>query len=473
VRRKIIVFLLFGLIFNLSRAQSESELSGQFELASAQLSQTEAISPVISMDFQNADLKDILKVFSQQAGLNFIASENVKERKVTLYLDEVPVEDALTTIMSANNLTYEQKMDSEIFVVKEWGRPGVETITRVFPLQYARVKGCELSAEGEKRREVERIGIKEVIEKLLTTHGRIIENSQTNSLIVTDVPSQFPRIEKTIKELDIKVLQVMIEVEIVEASVDIIDKLGIEWGHSTTGALASAYGAERSDSFPFTKFPSTEATSFTTGLISAANLKGTLVMLSKDTDTRILARPKVLTLNGEEARIIIGERYPYKQTTTTETSTSEEIKFEDIGVALRVTPWVSPEGWITMYVHPEVSSLLETLDAGPRVATREAEVTVRVKDGETIIIGGLIKSEDTKSLKKVPFLGDIPLLGNLFRKKEDETNDTELVIFITPHLIKERARHAGLALEKQLPWEYGRLGLKEETMERILDRLER
>ena len=163
MKRKIIVFLLFGLIFNLSRAQSESELSEQFELASAQLSKTQAVSPVISMDFQDADLKDVLKVFSQQAGLNFIASENIKDRRITLYLDEVLVEDALNTIMGANNLTYEQKEDSKIFVVKEWGRPEVETITKVFPLQYARVKGYELTAAGEEKKESKAIGIEDII----------------------------------------------------------------------------------------------------------------------------------------------------------------------------------------------------------------------------------------------------------------------------------------------------------------------
>jgi type IV pilus assembly protein PilQ len=431
------------------------------------------------MDFQDADLKDVLKIFSQQADLNFIAGENVKDRKVTLYLDKVSVEDALNTIMRANNLSYEQKRGSEIFVVKESGKPEVETITKIFPLQYGRVKGCELSAEGEKRKEIEQTGIKEVIEELLTEHGRIIENSQTNSLIITDVPSQFPRIEKTIKELDIKVLQVMIEVEIVETSVDTLDKLGIEWGSSTEGILASAYGASRTTTYPFTKpqemrkvGPAGDPSSLYTGFISAEYLGGALAMLSKDTDTRTLARPKILTLNGKEARIIIGERYPYIVKTITETSTTEETKFEDIGTALRVTPWVTPDGWITMYLHPEISSLKRELSAGPYINTKEVEVTVRVRDGETVIIGGLISTKDTKALRKVPFLGDIPLLGNIFRKKEDEVNDTELIIFITPHLVKEGAATLGLALERQAPWEYENLGLKEEAMEMFLDRFE-
>jgi type IV pilus assembly protein PilQ len=455
-----VVFLVLGLFLSLSQAQS--------------------LSPVISMDFQDADLKDVLKVFSQQADLNFIASENVKDRKVTLYLDKVSVEDALNTIMSANNLTYEQKRNSKIFVVKEWGRPEVETITKIFPLQHARVKGCELTAEGEKRKAPKRVRIKEAIAKLLTKHGQVIENSRTNSLIVTDIPTQFPRIEETIEELDKRVLQVMIEVEIIEASVEAVDKLGIEWGMADAeGELFKGAGSARSTKWPFMDKGEgvgiggdVEDLNLNVGYLSAMSLGGILTMLAKDTDTKTLARPKILTLNGEEARIIIGERYPYRVKTVTETSTTEETKFEAIGTVLRVTPWVTPEGWITMYVHPEVSSLYASLAAGPHVYTSEAEVTVRVRNGETVVIGGLIKTKDTKSLKKVPFLGDIPLLGNLFRYKDDKTEDKELIIFLTPHSVKEGAATLGLALERQAPWEYENLGLKEEAMEMFLDRFE-
>lgn len=482
MRKRIIVFLLFGLIFNLSRAQSESELPEQLQLASAQLSKTQDASPVISMDFQDADLKDVLKVFSQQADLNFIAGENVKDRRITLYLDKVSVGDALNTIMSANNLAYEQEKDSKIFVVKEWGRPEVETITKVFPLQYARVTGYGLTAaeEGEGGGESTETDIKKVIERILTVHGQVVEDSRTNSLIVTDLPSQFPKIEKTIKELDIKLPQVMIEVEIIEASLETIDKLGIEWGDASSGALASAYGAERSDSFPFTKFPSTEATSFTTGLLSAANLKGTLAMLSKDTDTKILARPKILTLNNETAEIKITADTAIGSLTVT---TSQEGLGEstvsaervETGVSLKVTPQINKAGEITMFIEPSVTNtvLSKYFPQFVDPQTRSAKTTVTIRDGETIIIGGLINTEDSKSLRKVPFLGDIPFLGNIFRKRNDSSTDKELIIFITPHLVKGRVKTAGLPLEKQAPWEYENSGLKEEAMEKVLDRLER
>ncbi|UCB57502.1 MAG: hypothetical protein JSV30_02665 [Candidatus Omnitrophota bacterium] len=477
------LFLVFGLGLNLSRAQSGDELGQESGL------------PVISMDFQDADLKDVLKVFSQQAGLNFIASESVKERRVTLYLDKVSVEDALNTIMTANSLSYEQKKDSKIFIVKEWGRPEVETITKVFPLQYARVKGYELTAAGQEARQSEEIGIKEVIEKIVSQFGQVIEDSRTNSLIVTDVRSQFPKIEKTIKELDIKLPQVMIEAEIIEASLETIDKLGIEWGTATDGIVASAYGAGRSSTFPFTKpnnmrkvGPAGNVDNLYLGYISAMNLGGTLAMLARDTDSKILARPKVLTLNNETAEIKITAETVIASEQQEIASTGGGIdraivspERVETGVTLKVTPQINTQGEITMIIEPSVintkvsSILANALDPH----TRSVKTTVTVADGETVIIGGLINTEDEKIMRKVPFLGDIPLLGSLFCKKDDSSEDKELIIFITPHLAKERARMAGLtSLKRHLPPEgYGDFVQsamkKEEAMESILDILEK
>jgi len=477
----IALLLLLGFSFNLSQAQSEGEHLEGFELASADLSETELLSPLISMDFQDADLKDILKVFSQQADLNFIASENIKDRKITLYLDKVSVQDALTTIMTANNLTYEQEPESKIFVVKEWGRPEVETITMIFPLQYARVKGYELAVAGEEKGSSGGgLGINEVIEKLLTEHGQVVEDARTNSLIVTDLPSQFPKIEKAIKELDIKLPQVMIEAEVIETSLQTIDKLGISWGSSTEGNLFSVTGASRTDSFPFTKFTSSDAVTYTTGSISATNLTATLAMLKKDTDSRILARPKILTLNNQTAEINItadtavssGAVKIAAEGGVSTSSTSVE-RYET-GVSLKVTPQINKAGEITMSIEPSVTNVKSSVLTGDYYdpQTRSAKTTVTVNDGATVIIGGLINVEETNISRKMPFFGDIPFLGNIFRKKDDTSTDKELIIFITPHLLDEGTKTGALALEKQMPYEYGNLRLKEEAMERILDGFE-
>lgn len=466
------MFLVFSLFMSVSQAQSE----------------------LISMDFQDANLKDVLKVFSQQANLNFIASESVKDRKVTLYLDKVSVQDALNTLMSANNLAYEQKKDSKIFVVKELGKPEVETVTKIFPLQYAKVKGYELTEAGKQRKEEQTIGIREVIERLLSEHGRVTEDARTNSLVISDVPSQFAQIEKAIKELDVKLPQVMIEAEIIEATLETIDKLGIEWGSSAEGYLASAYGAMRTVRYPFTKDGDNpkigtdgNPTNIYLGYLSAANLGGTLAMLTKDSDTKILARPRILTLNNQTAEINITSQTAVASLATivggaegigTQTTQAERV---ETGVALKVTPQVNKAGEITMLIEPSVtntkwSAYFSSSYVDPQ--TRSAKTTVSVRDGQTVIIGGLINTEDTKKLRKLPFLADIPFLGNLFRKQDDSSTDKELIIFITPHLVTEGEEPKGLALNEalgkdgDLAWEYERFGLKEEAVEELLDRLE-
>ncbi len=493
---KIAIFLLFGLTLSLSRVQSEPEESDSFKLASTQLSQVQDDgSPAISMDFQEAELEDILKLFSQQAGLNFIAgSQKVRDRKVTLYLDMVSVQDALDTIMSANNLTYEQEEDSKIFVVKECGKPEIETITKVFPLQYARVKGYELTATGEVATESKEIGIKEIIETLLVkdAQGKIIggatEDPRTNSLIITDVPSQFPKIEEAIKQLDIKLPQVMIEVEVIETSLDAIDKLGIEWGTQTEGELVTAAGAARTSTYPFTKpqemrkvGPDGNPIDVYLGYISAMDLGGTLAMLAQDTNTKILARPRILTLNNESAEIKITadtaiaalQETSSAEGIATQTQSAERV---ETGVTLKVTPQINTKKEITMFIEPSITNTKwSKYFSGTYVdpQTRSAKTTVAVRDGETIVLGGLIDIEDTKIARKVPILGDIPLLGYLFRKQDNQVVDKELIIFITPHLLKEGAATPELALEKKVIWEGEDSSLKEEAMEKILDQFEK
>ncbi|MFC1630941.1 secretin N-terminal domain-containing protein [Candidatus Omnitrophota bacterium] len=459
--------------------------------------QTPGPRRLISMDFQDAQLKDVLKVFSQQAGLNFIASENVKERKVTLYMDKVSVADALNTLLEASHLTYEQKKDSQIFVVKEWGRPQVETVTKIYPLQYAKVKGYELTAAGQKEVIKKELGIKEVLERLLSAHGSITEDPRTNSVVITDVPSQFTGIEKAIRELDIKLAQVMIEVEVLETTVEAIDKLGIEWGSSSAGNLVTAAGAERSVTYPFTKpqemskvGPAGDTDDLHLGYISATNLGGTLAMLDKDSDTRLLARPKILTLNNKEAEIKIITQTAVasidKITGGAEGIGTQTVEAERIetGVTLKVTPQINKAGDITMLIEPAVtntkwSSFFSGTYVDPQ--TRSVKTTVSVQDGQTVIIGGLINIEDAKTLRKVPYFAEIPFLGNLFRKQDDSVEERELIIFITPHLVGEQQQDlAGLFPGstrafwegERLSWESDSFGVKEKTVQEALDRFE-
>ena len=377
--------------------------------------------PTISMDFQNANMKNVLKIFSQQSGLNFIAGEDIADKRITLYLEKVSVEDALNTILSANKLTYEQKPGSNIFVVKKSAEPEVETVTKVFMLSYAQAK--EGGEEGGK-------GIKEVIEDVLTEHGRVICYGPTNSLIITDIPANFERIEKTIKDLDIPTPQVMIEAEILETVAGLTEKLGVDWSTTLT------WTAPTSDLWPTLwhggKFPA--------ATLTAADTRAVIDLLFTDAHTKYLAKPKVCVLNNEEAVIDITADMVVGVTTVYDEEgkpTSEEIERMDIGTKLIVTPHINNKDEVVLELEPEVSrasksSLGNYMDK----LKRAVNTKVRVKDGNTVIIGGLLSHNDATTKRKVFFFGDIPLLGNLFKYEGDTQDQTEIVIFITPHIMK-------------------------------------
>jgi len=445
----------------------------------------------ISLDFKDASLKDVLKIFSIQSGLNFVASEIVEDRALTLYLENVPVKDAMDKIFKANNLTYELDPESKIFIVKEWGRPSIEIITKVFPLKYARVPTSKLSAEistaliaggkGEKEKEGEKkeggkggggeaagevgLGIIEAVELILSEYGKITEDARTNSLIITDVPAKFPLIEETIARLDLPLPQVLIEVEMLDVSKDAVDKLGIKFSEEW---LRIHQGSTVGTTLPFARRlfktgVNAPPKGFTTGILSAGNFFAALEFLTTQTGTKILARPRILTLSNETAEIgivkdeIVGmeieEEFDDKGQKTSSTvkyRRASELKLtpEGIGVYLRVTPQVNPTtGEITMLIRPKTSSTrlspyipkaVTTFALDPEI--RSSNSVVKVRDGETIVLGGLIRHERDEAITKVPFLGDIPLLGALFRhRSKSKDQERELLVFITPHILKEEA----------------------------------
>ncbi|MCM8783992.1 MAG: secretin and TonB N-terminal domain-containing protein [Candidatus Omnitrophica bacterium] len=406
----------------------------------------------ISMDFKEVSLKDVLKIFSQQSGLNFVASNEIEDRKITLYFENVSVEDALNTILRANNLTYEQPAGSNIIVIQELLMPEVETITRIYTLNYAKADSVKELFEKMREKRQDATAAKEKEEKstrqpikaagLLTEYGKIVSDTRTNSLIITDIPAQFPVIEETLAKLDEATPQVMIEAELLETTVGTINKLGVEWA-DTIGVYT---GPVQTTKFPFRKhdFPSgvdkTEGMAY--GTISLADFTAALKLLESDSETKVLARPRVLTLNNETAEINLTAQTAVAGITTIQgeiqTYSVERIQ---TGIVLKATPQVNKDGYITMTLEPSVTTPVKspyfTKAEYVDPHKREVKTTVRVKDGDTIVIGGLISTQDTETLKKVPVLGDIPLLGYLFKNKSKDKSDRELIVFITPHISQE------------------------------------
>ncbi len=448
----------------------------------------------VSMDLKDANIKDVLKIFSQQAGLNFVASEQIQDKTVTLYLDHVTVQDALSNIISANSLEYVRVPGSEIFLVRPLQvEPKNDLMMKVYHLKYARVSNSPLEAAaslstyqaalrtsgitaaggssgqsagggisggssgyspssgggsgGGGGETTTKRGIDIVLRDLLSERGSLVTDPRTNSVIITDLSTRFKFFEEAIAKLDRPVNQVMIEAEILETSVNALDNLGIKWG-STTGELASFSGPKRTTTFPLSNvensLKSAEAT-ITVGTLSLDELDVVLQLLKTDTDTEVLSRPRIMTMDNEGAVIHITAETALASLTTATTvngtalSSVGQAERRTTGISLRVTPQINDDHYVTMTLEPSVvraekSEFFPTQFVDPQ--QRSAQTTVMVRDGETIAIGGLVSKDKKNAKRKVPILGDIPLLGLAFRNTEKTLVDRELLVFVTPHIIK-------------------------------------
>ncbi|MDP2654550.1 MAG: secretin N-terminal domain-containing protein [Candidatus Omnitrophota bacterium] len=461
----------------------------------------------ISMDFQDASLVDVLKIFSQQSQFNLVTSEALANKRVTVYLDNVPVHEALNQILKANSLTYEIQPDNDIYIVKPLAKPEVELITKVFPLRHSMVNNSKIKSllkieadEGQSGGggggagggaasggDQEKTGITGAVKAILTDKGKVVEDPRTNSLIITDIASNFPMIESTIAKLDIAIPQILIEVEMLEVSKDTSNQIGIKIGD--TPLVFS--GGQRDHFYPWDQnrlLDSGNATfedaQYRVGTIDASGLSATLQFLRTQTDTRNLARPRILTLDNETAQIKIStnEAIGIKdQQSSSENITTQSVEAERVetGVFLTVTPQVNTQTQeITMAIIPKViiarqgATFSNTTFRDPE--ERASQSLLRVHSGDTIVIGGLVRSDNSNTVTKVPILGDIPLIGAAFRHKDKADVERELIIFITPHIVSTSpARKETAAKIRPITREQDAPSDKLQLIERELSRTEK
>jgi len=420
----------------------------------------------ISMDFKNAQLNDVLKILSQQSGMNFIASQEVFGKTVSIYLDKVSTDEALEQILSSNDLTYELKPGKNIFIVRPLDKSAEELITRVYRLKYATVMSSKLNqtlsaSQGSAASGGSgnlQSGIAAAVNAMLSGVGKIIEDNRTNSLIVTDIPGQFPLIEQTIERLDVRIPQILIEVEMLDISKTTADLLGAQFGDTPF----TFTGGERDTLYPFDRnramanagkianqgfqFGSV-GDEYRVGTLSFAGLTVTLQFLRTQSDTRNLARPRILTLNNETAEINIKTNEAIGLASVTSSSqgnpiTTAQAERSVTGVFLKVTPQVNVDtSEITMAIEPKVvQARTGGTFSGQTFKDPEERGTksiLRVPDGDTIILGGLLRTNTEETRTSVPVLGKIPVLGAAFRHKNKAESQRELIIFITPHIIQE------------------------------------
>ena len=485
------------------------------------LMQEDAAAPMrVSMEFQDASLRDILKLFSQQTGINVIAGDEVSEKELTIYFEDVTVLDALDQILRAGNLQYERGPESDIYVVTARPQAGpakVQTITRVYRLKYARVsesvlakaaavfgkqtpfesatksatsnEGSSAGGQSGGGGADDKVGIDVVLSRLLTEHGKVIVDSRTNSLILTDIPDNFPRLEGALAALDIRTPQILVDAELIETTLSKLKDLGVEWGTGTEGDLITFTPTSRRTRFPLNLFGQniepTDATHFTASTLDASSFKAVLQALETDTESKVLARPKVLTLDNESALIrltsdeVIGFTTSSQATTGSTTSQPERTT---TGVFLVVTPQVNDNQNITMIVEPSVTKTVASKisppsgQATPRdPKTRSSRTIVRIKSGDTLVVGGLIDRTEEEALRRVPVLSGIPVLGGAFKNTEVSNAASELIVFVTPRILEEAraSQVASAAPGLAGPREQEPAGARQDAMEQSLNVLER
>lgn len=411
----------------------------------------------ISLDFEDADIRDVLRVLSLKSGVNIIYGPDVSGT-ITLRLDNVPFDKAFETILALRGMVAQEQGSNIIRVATPTKiaeeRAAAVTFTKVYPLNYAKAEEVKANLDSIRMAEGRR--------------GNISNDARTNSLIITDTPEGLASIERIIAELDKRPAQVLIEAKIVEVVLTNSYDLGIQWQYASTlvndanskvyvggtksettssalgsGAVANATvvsALTTSEGGTGVSFPASsvngQVASIAFGIISNDTLiSGVLSALAQKGLSKILSNPKVTTINNKEAKILVGQRIPYTTTTVTTTGSTQSTSFLDVGVKLTVTPTINVDQKITLAVHPEVSLYVRADAAGPVVGTREAQTTVLVGSGQTVVIGGLITEQDQKTATQVPLLGDIPIIGQLFRRDYNSKERSELLVFLTPQII--------------------------------------
>ena len=437
----------------------------------------------ISMSFDGALLKDVLLFFSQQSGFNFVSSQEIENKKVTVYFEDVSPKDALSAIMSANGLTYSKKPGSDIYVVYTLPKSNdaFESVTKVIHLKYMRLASSPIdvggattigdlktsastsgssssssaSSGGSGVSNPDK-GADRLVARLLSPQGKVAVDINTNSLIVTDTADRVAQIEKVLEELDVPASQVVLEVYVMEINKELLSDVGVEWGGANDGSLLDFTAGTRTTGFPFTesifkrqqgvKATTTAASSaMTLGTLSAANFAATLHYLETDADTKILARPRVMTQNNEAATIkLVTNQTTFQSTTATPIGTggaqaSVTNERTEVGIILHMTPQINGDDSVALFLEPAVTTVAPSAEftTNPVLdpTTRLVRTMARVKNDKTLVIGGLLNGNESITKRKLPLLGDLPFVGSAFRYEHTTRKDRELIIFVTPHIL--------------------------------------
>lgn len=368
----------------------------------------------IDLDFDEVKLSDLFMTIGKAGGINVMVDPDFKNFQIDLHLKQVSIDEAFILIGNAYDLGF-KKIGGSLYVTAKDKIKEENIISKVIKLR-------NIKAEDAKK----------MIEDMVDT---VSSSEEINSIIVQGVPQKIVEVQKVIESIDLPQPQVLLEAKVIELNKDALEEVGVDWSDDVEINYLEAL---RPDEVSETaKAESLLAiSSFHRSAISFTTL---FKMLENQNKAKVLSNPRVTTLNENPAEIFVGDRVPYTISTTSGGVTTIEVRWEEPGIRLNITPSIIEDDFVVLKVTPEVSYIYSWIGEStvqyPWVKKRTATAFVRVKDRESFIIGGLLNQEDKKNLYKVPMLGDVPLLGNLFSYEKTTVLDTELIITVTPTVV--------------------------------------
>jgi type IV pilus assembly protein PilQ len=356
-----------------------------------------------TLDAHDADLADVIRLLGARAGQNVVADGSLKPQRVTLRLKDVTFDEALATLTTAYGLRAHR--DARVVFVGD-----AASMLRRFP-DAAAAGG---STEAIPLRNVRASEAVKLI-RAAVPDGTLLAEDHRNAVLVGGADDVRATARALLRDLDAPGRQVMIEVRVADVQpVNDNTNVGVQFG-------GPGYGSGALAQFPYALTK------------SALTVNAQIDALVQRGRASILAQPRIATLNNHEASLLVGEQYPV--VSVNQQTGLPSVQTIDVGVRLRLTPTIGADGTITAELHPEYSQIIGLNNSFPIVANRKVDATLRVHDGETIVLGGLFQDVDSETVTKFPLLGDLPVLGGVFRNRQSSHTKDEVVFFITPHVL--------------------------------------
>ena len=375
-------------------------------------------SDLISVSVKDVKLEKVLRILSEKSGMKFISDPAVRERRITLDLKAVTAMEALSILTQLYDLGFQQLSNSNKYVVADIGDIQVQTQLGFYACEFARASDLAVT-----------------IAKVVTPGiGSIFADSRTNTIIFQDTPSQIIEIERLVQKLDQPTRQVYIKSAIVEVSINKEHARGVQWFTKDNNVVAGTnFGLKN---IPTLISSEPELPNFTAGLgigIIDYDIDVAIHLLSIVNDLNILSTPYLITLDNHSAVIEVGDQIPYPKLNEFGVTSYE---FKDATIRLKILPHINNDSTITVYIEPQANFQQGfTPDGIPIIAKRSAQTQVVVRSGQTVVIGGLMRESDVITHTKVPILGSIPLIGELFKSTQVTKQKTELIILLTPKIV--------------------------------------